>query len=244
MPNNPELVRRNINTLLNWDVLYPGIKPVLVLPYSQQDNSLYLLVKRITRHWKVLVTTAVTFDMPELQGMFKIVGNKTDHTPFIGYADSDIVFDFSILETLRCLLDKMVYLNRRPMLITGHSFELVHHRLSAAACLRCITNLSGITRLNKDQDYFFLSREHDFPWHNLPQLLVGRDHLQEILVRHALLYNVTLIDATITLFAVRQVPGSGQGSTFLDDLALKTWPAHVQCPLVYANRCLALDFNK
>lgn len=246
MQDSPDLRQRNINTMLNWDALYPGIIPVLVLPYTKLNRPLAQLVRTTTRHWKILLTTDLISELPVLRGMFKVVEDKTSSTPFIGYADSDTVFDQSILDTLRCLLERTDYIRGKAVLITGHSSELVRHQLASPACRRCITNMSGKTKLSKCPDYLFMMRQHGFPWHNLPRLVVGRDYFADILIRHAVVNNVTVIDATLTLFALRQVTSCRQveSSTVLEEFAFRTWPAQVQCPPIYANSCMTLDVNK
>ena len=76
---------------------------------------------------------------------------------------------------------------------------------------------SDVTKLAKQKgrlfvvsaiDYFFIAR-NAFPWHRIPDMVIGRNGYDNFLVLTAIENNVSVIDATGTLLAVHQTDEEG-----------------------------------
>jgi len=60
-------------------------------------------------------------------------------------------------------------------------------------------------------DYFAIARNH-YPWHLVPDLVVGRPKYDNFLIEIASMSNVTVVDATRTLTALHQTDVDGVGA--------------------------------
>jgi hypothetical protein len=67
MIDKPQRLERNKNTLLNWDALYPAVRPVLFIPQNDTNNTLPNLVRNLTKHWMVLETPDMISGKPVLK---------------------------------------------------------------------------------------------------------------------------------------------------------------------------------
>ena len=85
-----ERLERNKNTLLNWDALYPAVRPVLFVKPNNTNSTLVNLVHGLTKHWKVLETPFWIEGKPVLKGMFKVIEEVGYETPFVGFTNGDI----------------------------------------------------------------------------------------------------------------------------------------------------------
>jgi len=62
-------------------------------------------------------------------------------------------------------------------------------------------------------DYFFIT-SNDFPWHRVPDVVVGRPAYDNFLVGMAIQQNVSVVDATATLLAFHQTDMDGNFAGF------------------------------
>jgi len=60
-------------------------------------------------------------------------------------------------------------------------------------------------------DYFAIA-DNIYPWHRVPDLVIGRPRYDNFLVSTASLYNVSAVDATNTIVALHQTDAEGIGS--------------------------------
>jgi len=60
-------------------------------------------------------------------------------------------------------------------------------------------------------DYFVIA-DNLYPWHHVPDLVIGRPRYDNFLVSTASLYNVSAVDATNTIVALHQTDREGIGS--------------------------------
>ena len=113
-------VRREIHkrTLKNWASLMPCIVPVLFVPVTEMSSGWY---KEAARNgWKVeiLPEKHLRENVPIIRDMFlNIKANLS--TPFAGFANADILFDQSLITTLKYIYTYGWNLDQDLMLITG-----------------------------------------------------------------------------------------------------------------------------
>jgi len=60
-------------------------------------------------------------------------------------------------------------------------------------------------------DYFAIAG-NNYPWHKVPDLVIGRPAYDNFLVATATRYNVSVVDATNTVVALHQTDAEGIGS--------------------------------
>jgi hypothetical protein len=149
-------------------------------------------------------------------------------TLFYGYANSDLLFDESLVCTLRFLCHHMQ--EHVPHLTTSYSPEgvLSHYNKTAKHAGFLLTgrrfnvNVSDITdpvnvlslvrrhgaiMQSNAQDYFISTRE-GLPWHLIPPLVVGRVGYDNWLLANAL-YQWPVPDASCAVLAVHQTDHEG-----------------------------------
>ena len=200
-------------TLINWESLSPQVTPVLFMPYTEMNTSSWSVTAR-SRNWDVRILHALRHRLPLIKYMFQEILNSST-TPFVGYANADILFDSSLIQTLRSLMA-----SSSPDV--PHQMTLIVGRRRDANIttfdLGSGDNLAKISQMHKlrahhsfAQDYFILSRK-GLPWNDMPDFVVGRNGYDNWLVAKAQYWNITLIDATETLLAVHQVGVDGIAS--------------------------------
>jgi hypothetical protein len=208
--------RREIHnrTLRNWAALRPYLSPVLFVPKHEVNSSPWLPLAA-SRGWSVYPDTQLRKKIPLLVPMFKTIINETS-TPFIGYANADILFDPSLLRTLKRLTE-VIDVNNTTILIVGRrrNANITKYDLGDGANLSKITNLKDLIQLfhGMAQDYFIISRR-GLPWKEIPEFVVGRNGYDNWLVVKGQDWNIMLIDASQTILAVHQVGIDGISSGF------------------------------
>jgi len=89
-------------------------------------------------------------------------------------------------------------IGRRTNVLLGNDSQLyLPENVTQAARQR------GQLFTTKTEDYFFTAF-NDFPWHRVPDIVVGRRAYDNYLVGLAIQQNVAVVDATFTLLAVHQ----------------------------------------
>ena len=126
-------------------------------------------------------------------------------TPFVGYANADILFDRSLIATLRYLKDRLDVVNQM-ILVVGRrrNVDVEKHDLGSGSNFTMIGRMDSV-KLSHGyaQDYFIVSRR-GLPWEEIPDFVVGRNGYDNWLVVMAQRWNITLIDASRTVLALHQ----------------------------------------
>jgi len=196
--------RKTIHSRLikNWAALSPHLDPVLFVPFTEYNNS-WISTAR-SNNWKVRILYALRHNLPVLTAMFKEILASTT-TPFIGYANADILFDTSLITTLR-YLSRRINVTNEMILIVGRrrnvDIDKVH--LGSGDNLTKISQMDNIRLfIKRAQDYFIISRR-GLPWNKIPDFVVGRNGYDNWLVTKAQDWNITLIDTSNTVLALHQ----------------------------------------
>ena len=200
--------RIHANTLLNWAALSPYLSPILFAPNSRTTDRWSRLASRLG--WETIPISETINDVPILKWMFRIIERRGYQTPFVGYANADILFDGELLRTLLGVLGTYDDLDKRMILITGRRRNVNVHLLPDATCLACIRKIAlGAQLYQTDaEDYFIFSRA-GFPWNDVPEFVVGSPGYDNWLVAKALQWGVTVVDASRTINAVHQIGAEG-----------------------------------
>ncbi|KAK2146112.1 hypothetical protein LSH36_631g01006 [Paralvinella palmiformis] len=204
--------RKTIHSRLikNWAALSPHLNPVLFVPFTEHNNS--WISTAISNNWKVRILYVLRHNLPVLTAMFKEIMASTA-TPFIGYANADILFDTSLITTLR-YLSRRINVTNEMILIVGQrrNVDIEKVDLGSGDNLTKISQMDNIQLfINKAQDYFIISRR-GLPWNEIPDFVVGRNGYDNWLVTKAQDWNITLIDTSNTVLALHQSGIDGYNS--------------------------------
>jgi len=122
-------------------------------------------------------------------------------TPFVAYANADIMFDSGLVKTLRTLRgwgqEKVLAVGRRR-----------NHELKGELSMDEIHHVPSELFIDIAQDYFIMSRGLFGDWSTLPSYVIGRRAYDNALVDWAF-HNANLVDATETITALHQTTGDG-----------------------------------
>ena len=201
-------------TLRNWAALRPYLAPVLFVPTHELNSSKWMPLAA-SRGWDVHETKDLRKKVPILAPMFKKIIHQTT-TPFVGYANADILFDHSLIWTLKRLTE-IIDVTNTTLLIVGRrtNANITKFDLGSGANLTKITNMRDLMKRfhGMAQDYFIISRR-GLPWHEIPDFVVGRNGYDNWLVVKGQDWNISLIDASKSILAVHQVGIDGISSGF------------------------------
>jgi len=197
--------RKDIHNRLirNWAALGPDLDPVLFVPVTEYNTSSWINTAT-SNNWTVRVLYALRSNLPILTAMFKDAIARS-RSPFIGYANADILFDRSLILTL-CSLNQRLNLANETILIIGRrrNVDIVKIDLGSGYNLTKISLMDRIKPFHgMAQDYFITTRR-GLSWKEIPDFVVGRNGYDNWLVAKALDWNITLIDASRTVLALHQ----------------------------------------
>ena len=188
------------NTIRNWGLLAPYVRPVLY--YTVGDD--YLTEFARMHGWAVYECPRVgQRDVPILRSMFLHAQSINKKTPFYGYANSDILFDRNLVSTLEALKNdidrfkQLLVIGRR----VNYKFKQNHEIHNLTSIYQYVRN--GALFLTNAQDYF-ISTHSGYPWDSIPDFVVGRVGYDNWLVATAVRRNISVVDATLTLSALHQ----------------------------------------
>jgi len=192
----------------NWAALSPALEPVLFVPSTEYNTSSWKATAS-SYNWTVRILYELRHHLPIVKAMFQHALSFAN-TPFIGYANADILFDRSLISTLRHLHQKLDVANQM-MLIVGRRRNVAINKIDLGSG----DNLTHISSLDyvkffhgRAQDYFIVSRR-GLPWQEIPDFVVGRNGYDNWLVARAQDWNITLVDASKTILALHQCGKDG-----------------------------------
>ena len=202
------------NTIRNWHLLSPDIIPILFTD-NDPNKSTSVAHFAMQQGWKVLpVPKTSPKGIPVLRHMFLKAQEKFD-TQFYCYANSDILFDRNLTDTLRFLqssarggrIDKLLMVGRRSNWSIKQGLKLTD--LSQVG--HYVKNSSLF--ISNAQDYFLTTRD-GYPWTTIPDFVVGRVGYDNWLVVTALVKKIPVVDATETVTALHQTGTDGNSAGF------------------------------
>ena len=199
------------NTLRNWARLRPLVLPVL---YNDNLNSYWVEVARASG-WHVLpVPKRYKNTIPILRHMF-LNATYQFTAAFYGYANADVLFDESLIYTLWSVTcnDSI----KRPFVIgrrSNYNVKREKQLFEPSDVRRTAKRHETRLFISDAQDYFITAR-YAFPWHSIPDFVIGRIGYDNWLVSTALANkNTAVIDATNTILCLHQSGDDGDFAGF------------------------------
>ena len=188
--------------------MLPFVQPVLFA--TDFRSPLVRLAVRLG--WHVYrVPRANGLGTPFLKDMFAHLRALHNASDYYGYANGDILFDDGMLATLRNLQSKLAALPNQ--LVIGRRTN-VHVDYESLTPIYRHNDLKKLVRaqntnlfISDAEDYFVMAGA--FPWHAVPDLIIGRPGYDNFLVATAITHNVSVIDASRTVLAVHQTGDDG-----------------------------------
>ncbi|ELU15558.1 hypothetical protein CAPTEDRAFT_189422 [Capitella teleta] len=188
------------NTFRLWALLGSDVKPVLFISNASKER--YLLDKACHHGWDVYLSPLCNSDqLPVLRSMFEVILQMYPGVPFYGYANADIQFEGGLVKTLKEIgqftikrLPKVLVIGRRRelKLPPNTSIDSIHQLIDEAK--------KGSRGFVVAIDYFIT--RSDFPWKDIPPVVVGRRAYDNYLVAHANKRRFSTIDVSDTVTAV------------------------------------------
>ena len=190
------------NTLRNWLSLGGIVKPI----FFSNDSNLIARVKE--KGWDVLIPSKTAVGIPILKYMYMDV-MKEYPSKLYAYVNGDILFTQSLVDTLQFILSSRKINQTHPMLIVGQRTNVKHVSAENASTHENIIKISKTGKLFTawGEDYFITNA--NYPWHDCPEVVVGRVAYDNWLVLNANKRRHTTIDATRTLLALHQTTRKG-----------------------------------
>ncbi|KAK2145512.1 hypothetical protein LSH36_677g04014 [Paralvinella palmiformis] len=207
------------STMTNWATLMPAMLPVLYVPRVEWNASRW---KNRARDlgWRVRKAEKLKRKIPILNDMFRQTLRQSK-TPFVGFANADILFDETIIQTLQYLI-RVIDVDNWTILITGkrRNINITQSDVGSGGNLTRISFLARETDFfhGKAQDYFIISRR-GLPWEEIPDFVIGRNGYDNWLLVMAQKWNAIAIDGSLTIGALHQsgVDGFQSGFTTNDN---------------------------
>ena len=200
------------HTFINWGAFKPYIQPVLYVE-SDINSQISHLAKR--NGWIVKQAPELRENLPVIRTMFKdAIG--TFNSDFYGFANADMLFDFSIVSTLQMLKPYVPKL-RKGFLISGQRKNILYARIKSPEPDQLYKiKTKGRMYSPLAQDYF-ITTSNGYPWHRLPDFVVGRPGWDNWIVLKSFQWRLSFIDATKTILALHQTGLDGNSAGFQHD---------------------------
>ena len=214
----PERFAINNRTLYNWARLQPSVQLVL---FTETATASYLTSRATSLGWAVHVAPQLRSGYPVVPAMFMYCEQMANKSiPFIGYANSDVLFGDDLIETLIFINhvqsntmpsfgDTAVFVTgKRVTLTRAYYDELIHDAaegaISAHRSAIHPNNISVPRDGPLSVDYFIASKD-TFPWRDVPEFVVGKPGYDNWLVAMAVERRLNVIDVTQTVVAAHIV---------------------------------------
>lgn len=125
-----------------------------------------------------------------------------------GYANSDILFDSTLNNTLHSILKHKQLYQNHSFLVTGRRTNVNFHNLTVKSVkdLSKIASKGHLARI-WGEDYFF-TRKY-FPWSTFPDMVIGRVAFDNYVIIFGNKNKVYVIDTTLNILAVHQTTRDG-----------------------------------
>lgn len=190
-------------TAKNWLTLKPYVIPVLF------TNETALAAQCAALGWEVLpVPVEAAGGVPVLKYMYKEVMDR-HNTSFYAFANGDIIFTDKLMDTLISVLNTTLNLSE-PTLIVGQRTNVKNFTLEEGitwTSIAAVAKQRGKLFTGWAEDYFITPRS--YPWHDMPEVVIGRRAYDNWLVYNARKSKYNVIDVTRTLLAVHQTDEAG-----------------------------------
>jgi hypothetical protein len=190
------------NTIRNWMFFGTIVKPI----FFSDDADLLNQIK--SKGWDVQRPSKTAIGIPILKYMY-LDAMKTYRSKFYAYVNGDILFTQSLIDTLRFIASSSEINRTHPMLIVGQRTNVKNVGEQQASTHEHLMKISKTGKLFPEygEDYFITNA--NYPWHDCPEVVIGRVAYDNWLVMNANKRGHTTLDATRTLLALHQTTRKG-----------------------------------
>ena len=191
-----------LNTLDIWAQLGPSTRLVVYVDEADCESWMANFASKIG--WEIRVVPKVNraTNIPIIRYMFidVIVNFKSS---FYMYANSDILFDHSLTNTLSAIEPYLE--EREDLFIVGRR---LNYNIIPGERFRQINEISDAsTEAELDHEAaidYFVTTANGYPWRRVPDFVVGRVRFDSWLISNAIISGLLTIDATKTVTALHQ----------------------------------------
>ena len=216
--NDPNKAKVYQQVIMNWSSFGTDIQPFFF--YNSADPISWDTFA-VNNGWIGLPLGLTNrYGTPKLKDMYKKV-IKSIESEFYGFCNGDILFDRSLVSTLKEILHSTVNLNKSVMVIGRRTnidyqdYNMYYNSNSIVTeSLKNLATSKGSLNSEYGEDYFFISSPEKFPWHNIKDVVIGRPVYDNYLVSQAIKLYVPVIDATKTLLALHLTSSDGGHAGF------------------------------
>jgi hypothetical protein len=186
--------------------MYKALAPKGILAYLATSQSSPTDSEAM---WKVAGNEEIIHDVetneygtPFFKGLLERLEKRCPvSTPFVVYANADIMFDVGLVDTLKTLRGW----GKERLLVVGRR---KNHELKGHLETDAIDTVESELFIDVAQDYFILSRGLCHEWSTLPSYVIGRRAYDNALVDWAF-HHANLVDATGSITALHQTTRDG-----------------------------------
>lgn len=218
--NNSDRSIIESNTIDNWSWLAKQSDDKMKCHCFYTNQSLKAINDKVdlNPYWSRSQVTNTFYDLPVVKDMFLGLQETTD-TSYIGFSNSDILYDNLLLKSIQAVHDFHHNLHAaapHPLLIVGRRTDVNATKIGV--------NVTGDIQIGSLKskgktcrvdtiDYFILNT-HGYPWDDFVGVVVARNAWDNYMIAYALDNDVTTYDISNTVHAVHQSYSgkSSQGS--------------------------------
>ena len=162
----------SINVVKNWSQLHPCVRTVL---FIQNDTDPYIISLAREYNWTIdHVPKQSSPGVPVFKDMY-FRAKELTNSLFHGFCNGDILFDQNFIFTLKTV---------SRSILSGHpnsSYLVVGRRKNYKYNNQPLYNLDEVEKVGSSlpffridaEDYFLISGD-SFPWHKIPDVVIGR----------------------------------------------------------------------
>ena len=191
------------NTVKNWMKLLPYVSSPVVF-----TNDKFLSEQCKAEGWYALpIGRTAAGGAPVLKDMFREVMTRFQSL-FYAFSNADILYDNSLIQTLFATA-KTQDLNK-PILMVGirtNVQNVMPHEVITWDAMKSTAKRRGKLFLRNAEDYFITS--FSYPWHSIPDVVIGRRAYDNWLVLNARKKKHLLIEISDTVLALHQTTKAG-----------------------------------
>ena len=207
-----------LNTITLWAQLGPDVRILLYVDEEDCSPWMVLLVQSYGWQIRVVPKRHPIALIPIVRYMF-IDAIMTYNSTFFMYANADILFDRTLLDTIHKIEPFVAAQPRILMVGKRCNYDMLPGQRFYQLSDVTFAARAGIPFTEWAMDYF-LTTAHGYPWRTVPDFVVGRIRYDNWLLAHALENGLVTIDATSSLLALHQsgVEGSREslGASFVN----------------------------
>ncbi|ELU10507.1 hypothetical protein CAPTEDRAFT_223807 [Capitella teleta] len=201
MKPNEQRTEIHLRALRHVATMKPHVHPVLMV---QGDDR---WVPRVAEQFGWTVWRLNETGPPRIRVMFQDAVSHFD-SKFYAFCNADILFDKGLIETLRSLEE---FQFPDGLLVAGqrHNLKVESFQDHLKPGMALSPWIHHAELFGPDAQDYFISTKNGFPWERVPDLVIGRPAYDNWLLTQALVWGITLVDATDTVFALHQTGADG-----------------------------------